>query len=97
MNTFNKPKTIYLFADDNGKTLHDAFMSEEEREDWHAFDDRQEGLPDHLQCLTHRSFSAEVIVMGVEVLFNEAGDKFKMDGIVFDVVGDNEFTMSEVQ
>jgi len=97
MNTFNKPKTIYLFADDNGKTLHDAFMSEEEREDWHAFDDRQEGLPDQIQCLTHRSFSAEVLVMGVEVLFNEAGDKFKMDGIVFDVVGDNEFTMSEVQ
>ena len=107
MNEFNTSKTIYLFADrDTGEVhqykitdepRHDAFLTEEEREDWHAFDDRQEGLPNHLQCLTHRSFSMEFIVMPVEVLFNEIGDKFMMNGIVFDVYGDNEFTLSEVQ
>lgn len=107
MNEFNKPATIYLFADEdtgevheyhlNDEPRHDAFLTEDDREDWHAFDDRQDGLPDYLQCLTHRSFSAEVLVMEVEVLFNEDEDQFMMDGIKFDVFGDGEFTMSEVQ
>lgn len=107
MNDFNNPKTIYLFADeDTGEVheykitdepRHDAYLSEDDREDFLAFDDRQADLPEHLIRLTHRSFSAEFIVMPVEVLFNEAGDKFKMGGIVFNVFGDNNFTMSDVQ
>ena len=44
---------IYLFADDTGtvhdyhlndEPRHDAFLGEDDREDWLAFDDRQEGL-----------------------------------------------------
>lgn len=107
MNEFNNPATIYLFADEDTETVHDykltdeprhdAFLSEDEREDWLAFDDRQEGLPEHLMRITHRSFSMEFIVMPVEVLFNEAGDKFKMNEIVFDVFGDLNFTMSKTQ
>ena len=107
MNEFNNPTTIYLFADEDTGAVHnykitdeprhDAFLSEDEREDWHAFDDRQADLPEHLTRITHRSFSMEFIVMPVEVLFNEAGDKFKMNGLTFNVFGDGEFTMSEVQ
>lgn len=107
MNDFNNPKTIYLFADeDTGEVheykitdepRHDAFLSEDDREDWPAFDDRQEGLPEHLIRITHRSFSMEFIVMPVEVLFNEDGSQFLYQGIVFNVFGDNNFTMSDVQ
>ena len=110
MNEFNNPTTIYLFADDDtgevhqykisDEPRHDAFLTEDEREDWLAFDDRQEGLPEHLMRITHRSFSMEFIVKEVEVLFNEAGDQFMMDGIVFDVEFQNGgyfFIMSEVQ
>jgi len=107
MNEFNNPTTIYLFADEdtgevheyhlNDEPRHDGFLTEDEREDWLAFDDRQEGLPEHLMRITHRSFSAEFIVMPVEVLFNGAGDKFKMGGITFDVFANGEFTMSKTQ
>lgn len=109
MNEFYKPATVYFFADRDTGTVHDFKITDEPRHDAFLtdFDIHQcrrfgATITDHGEYLTIDASNVGTIskIKKVEVLFNEDEDKFKFNGIVFDVEFHNGgyfFTMSEVQ
>lgn len=96
MNKFTKPATVFFFADQDGR-FHNYKQSDNPRHD--AFLTLAD--LDRIDKITFYSDYITIEVMGVvsklrraDVIFNEDGTQFFYSEVVFDVFGDNNFTMS---
>ena len=109
MNDFNNPTTIYLFADEDTRTVHEYHLNDEPRFDglWTELDlDRVRAQGGSIVedgeylIVSYSNFGMSSKLRRTEVVFNEDRSQFFYKSIVFDVYdsdGDVNFTMSKAQ